>query len=112
MFIPVLFWFSVSTECGGANPCQNGATCVRQQGDLSCLCVPGFSGDQCEISMCNKLVQNQHSFEETYLIESVCCFYLHLIFLYNFDKSIDVLLFCHNNAIHVCHFASLTCVDI
>lgn len=33
-------------------PCNNGATCIDGVGDYTCLCVPGFTGRQCETGIC------------------------------------------------------------
>jgi len=34
--------------CKASKPCQNGATCVNNNGDYNCLCKPGFQGRNCE----------------------------------------------------------------
>ena len=34
----------------GANPCQNGGACVDGVNSFTCICVPGFEGNQCQIS--------------------------------------------------------------
>ena len=32
-----------------SNPCQNQATCSHSYGKYTCLCIPGYSGVNCEI---------------------------------------------------------------
>ncbi|XP_022795937.1 neurogenic locus notch homolog protein 1-like isoform X3 [Stylophora pistillata] len=34
--------------CKASKPCQNGATCVNQNGGYTCLCKPGYQGKNCE----------------------------------------------------------------
>ncbi|XP_027057315.1 oncoprotein-induced transcript 3 protein-like, partial [Pocillopora damicornis] len=34
--------------CKASRPCQNGATCVNQNGGYTCLCKPGYQGKNCE----------------------------------------------------------------
>ncbi|XP_068740086.1 neurogenic locus Notch protein-like isoform X3 [Montipora capricornis] len=34
--------------CKTLKPCQNGATCVNNNGNYSCLCKPGYNGKNCE----------------------------------------------------------------
>ena len=35
-----------------SSPCQNGAQCQKQDnGGYSCLCMPGWTGDHCEIDI-------------------------------------------------------------
>lgn len=35
-------------ECA-SNPCQNGGTCNDAVNSYTCLCVPGYTGSNCEI---------------------------------------------------------------
>ena len=37
--------------CGALNPCKNGATCVDRFNLRECRCLPGFSGEFCEINV-------------------------------------------------------------
>ncbi|XP_041479272.1 sushi, von Willebrand factor type A, EGF and pentraxin domain-containing protein 1-like [Lytechinus variegatus] len=37
-------------ECN-SQPCQNNATCMDKLESYSCLCAPGFSGDNCEVNI-------------------------------------------------------------
>ncbi|XP_055958791.1 fibropellin-3-like, partial [Patella vulgata] len=37
-----------SVDLCAAEPCQNGGTCVPEAGGVSCMCVDGFIGDNCE----------------------------------------------------------------
>ncbi|CAH3141405.1 unnamed protein product [Porites lobata] len=41
--------------CKASRPCQNGATCVNNNGDYICRCKPGYQGRNCEqdINECN-----------------------------------------------------------
>ena len=32
-----------------SNPCLNGATCIDELNNFSCLCLPGYSGSNCQI---------------------------------------------------------------
>ncbi|XP_063172809.1 brevican core protein [Candoia aspera] len=41
---------SVSDTCM-PNPCRNGGTCTEGSGHPGCLCLPGYGGDACEISL-------------------------------------------------------------
>ncbi|XP_022808401.1 uncharacterized protein LOC111345391 [Stylophora pistillata] len=34
--------------CKAGKPCQNGASCVNQNGSYTCLCRPGYQGKNCE----------------------------------------------------------------
>jgi hypothetical protein len=36
-------------DCPSTNPCTNGGTCVDGEGDYSCDCAGGFTGDTCEL---------------------------------------------------------------
>lgn len=45
----------LSLLCLISVPCQNGGTCLDEVGDYSCLCVDGFSGKHCEVSLIRKL---------------------------------------------------------
>ena len=36
-------------DCPSTNPCENGGTCVDGEGDYSCNCAGGFTGDTCEL---------------------------------------------------------------
>lgn len=40
---------AITTEPCDINPCQNGATCRSDQWGAVCLCLPGYSGDLCEL---------------------------------------------------------------
>ena len=35
-------------ECVVTKPCKNGATCVDLKDGYRCLCIPGFTGKDCE----------------------------------------------------------------
>lgn len=37
-----------------SNPCKNNGTCYRKEGGYNCGCLPGFAGDNCEITPCKK----------------------------------------------------------
>lgn len=39
-------------DCAG-DPCENGASCVDEVDGYRCDCVPGYEGNQCEISRSN-----------------------------------------------------------
>lgn len=46
----ILPWFFSTDikECN-SNPCKNGAQCEDEVNGFSCACLPGFTGNQCEI---------------------------------------------------------------
>ncbi|KAK9391344.1 brevican core protein-like [Crotalus adamanteus] len=33
------------------NPCRNGGTCTEESGRPGCLCLPGYGGDACDVSL-------------------------------------------------------------
>ena len=37
-------------------PCQNGATCMNQDGDYTCTCASGYEGKNCTVGEFNALV--------------------------------------------------------
>ena len=39
--------FSVKLLCSD-NPCNNNGTCIDDFGNYTCVCLPGFTGDQCQ----------------------------------------------------------------
>ncbi|XP_026573519.1 LOW QUALITY PROTEIN: brevican core protein [Pseudonaja textilis] len=41
---------SVSDTCM-PNPCRNGGTCTEERGRPGCLCLPGYGGDACDVSL-------------------------------------------------------------
>ncbi|XP_058016796.1 brevican core protein isoform X3 [Ahaetulla prasina] len=41
---------SVSDTCM-PNPCRNGGTCTEESGRPGCLCLPGYEGDACDVSL-------------------------------------------------------------
>ena len=42
------FYLTCTDPCKASKPCQNGATCVNNNGDYTCLCKPGYQGRNCE----------------------------------------------------------------
>ena len=42
-------FYSDIDECV-SSPCNNGGTCIDEIDSFACLCMPGFTGDQCETS--------------------------------------------------------------
>lgn len=42
------FFSSHPDPCKASKPCQNGATCVNNNGGYTCLCKPGYQGINCE----------------------------------------------------------------
>ena len=40
--------FADINECLTNSPCQNGSTCVNNNGGYQCLCVPGLTGLHCD----------------------------------------------------------------
>ena len=43
----------------GSNPCQNGATCINtRDGGFFCRCLPGYSGDTCQVKQILTLFHN------------------------------------------------------
>lgn len=48
MFIPGQFCTEDVNECDlMPNSCQNGGTCLNTQGGYNCVCVNGWTGDDC-----------------------------------------------------------------
>ena len=47
MFINPYFSSDID-ECA-SSPCQNGGTCIDGINSYTCNCVPGHTGDNCEI---------------------------------------------------------------
>lgn len=45
MYIPPT---AAVNECVVTKPCKNGATCVDLKDGYRCLCIPGFTGKDCE----------------------------------------------------------------
>lgn len=41
-----------------SSPCQNGGTCVHQEGSYVCLCPDGYAGKNCEINFISDLCRN------------------------------------------------------
>lgn len=54
--IAVVFWnclawnFQNLKECS-SSPCRNGGVCKDSVGSYECQCVPGFTGDNCEVNI-------------------------------------------------------------
>lgn len=46
----IFFFLNLTCKdpCKSTKPCQNGATCVNNNGDYTCLCKPGYQGRNCE----------------------------------------------------------------
>jgi EGF-like domain len=42
--------------CGGSNPCQAGARCIRYGQEAKCLCPIGFTGPHCQKAYCPPLM--------------------------------------------------------
>jgi EGF-like domain len=34
-----------------SNPCGHGGKCIRKEGGYTCVCKPGFAGDNCQLDM-------------------------------------------------------------
>ena len=47
----IRYCFVDTDECS-SDPCQNGGTCTDDVNSYSCACVAGYTGEDCEISMC------------------------------------------------------------
>ena len=54
LFLSLMQSHLESLACTG-NPCENGATCYEQNGDLGylCLCPAGYEGTNCETGTCH-----------------------------------------------------------
>ena len=46
------FFLSDIDECS-SNPCQNGGSCTDQVDGFICTCAAGYTGNACEIGMCD-----------------------------------------------------------
>ena len=44
------FWFLAIYFLGENSPCQNNGTCIEDDSNFSCECLPGFTGQFCEQS--------------------------------------------------------------
>ena len=45
------FWSIPDINECNSQPCLNNATCLDRVESYSCLCIPGFSGDNCEVNI-------------------------------------------------------------
>ena len=67
-----LVYFSDIDECSSIqNPCENGATCVDNDGSYTCSCLAGYEGPNCQDS---KILISQNEFvsstEQLIIIDS------------------------------------------
>lgn len=49
IIIHVVWFFHVDVDECLSNPCQNGGTCIDNSGSHSCICLAGWTGQNCTI---------------------------------------------------------------
>ena len=55
-----MFCETEANECI-PNPCLNGGTCIDELNNFECLCLPGFSGTNCQIETTQCKIMDYHS---------------------------------------------------
>lgn len=72
-FLTILILISLTgiNECT-SGPCQNGGTCLDLINMFECQCVPGFTGNQCEIGSLFLSIKNSKS-----IVTKKICFDFH-----------------------------------
>ena len=59
-FYSGMFCETEANECI-PNPCLNGGTCIDELNNFECLCLPGFSGTNCQIETTQCKIMDYHS---------------------------------------------------
>lgn len=76
-WLAILIFLSVQLThldpCKASKPCLNGATCVNNNGDYTCLCKPGYQGKNCEQGEISEIYILAKSYiKKVYDLESEC----------------------------------------
>ena len=58
-FYSGMFCETEANECI-PNPCLNGGTCIDELNNFECLCLPGFSGSNCQIETTQCKIMDYH----------------------------------------------------